>query len=110
MGFEFLVPCCERNPYCLNLSLQYSSDSVVYDPTAFIACKLVIVAWLIAYGATMKPRAPVVQLPHGDAARHALVSRFLTKYLCEVTPPYRVCYKIFFLEIFGCSNGKSTTG
>ena len=59
MGFDFLVPCCERNPCCLNLSLQYSSDSVVYDPTAFIACKLVIVAWLIAYGAAMKLRAPM---------------------------------------------------
>ena len=57
MGFDFLVPCCIRNPRCLNLSLQYSSDSVVYDPTTFIACKLVIVAWLIAYGATTKPRA-----------------------------------------------------
>ena len=81
MGFDFLVPCCERNPCCLNLSLQYSSDSVVYDPTAFIVCKLLIVAWSIAYGAMMKPRALVEQLPHGDAARHALVSRLLTKYL-----------------------------
>ena len=42
---------------------------MVYDPTAFIVCKLVVVAWLIAYGATTKPRAPVEQLPHGDAAR-----------------------------------------
>ena len=40
---------------------------MVYDPTAFIACKLVIVAWLIAYGAATKPRGPVEQLPHGDA-------------------------------------------
>ena len=59
MGFEFLIPCCERNPCYLNLPLQYSSHSVVYDPTAFIACKLVIVAWLIAYGAMTKPRASV---------------------------------------------------
>ena len=88
MGFDFLVPCCERNPCCLNLSLQYSSNSMVYDPIAFIACKMVIVTWLIAYGATMKLRAPVEQLPHGDAARHALVSRLLTKYLYQVTPPY----------------------
>ena len=29
------------------------------------------------------------QLPYGDAAWHALVSRFLTKYLYQVTPPYR---------------------
>ena len=63
----------------MSLPLQYSSDSVVYDPTIFIACKLVVVAWLIAYGAAMKPRAPVEQLPHGDAARHVLVSRLLTK-------------------------------
>ena len=59
MGFDFLVPCCERNACCLNLPLQYSSDSVVYDPTTFIACKLVIVVWLIAYVAMTKPRAPM---------------------------------------------------
>ena len=33
------------------------------------------------------------QLPHGDAARHALVSRLLTKYLYQVTPLYHFCYK-----------------
>ena len=33
------------------------------------------------------------QLPHGDAARHALVSRLLTKYLYQVTPPYRFVLK-----------------
>ena len=66
---------------------------MVYDPTAFIACKLVIVAWLIAYGAAMKPRVPVEQLPHGDAAQHVLVSRLLTKYLYQVTLPYHFCYK-----------------
>ena len=108
VGFEFLVPCCERNPCCLNLPLQYSSYSVVCDHTAFMAYKLVIVIWLIAYGAMMKPRAPMEQLPHGDAARHVLVSRLLTKYLYQVTSPYRFCYKIFSLEIFRCSNGKST--
>ena len=79
VGFEFPVPCCERNPCCFNLPLQYSSYSVVYDPTVFIVCKLVVVAWLIAYGVATKPRAPVEQLPHGDAARCALVSRLLTK-------------------------------
>ena len=93
LDLNSFVPCYERNPCCLNLHLQYSSYSVVYDPTAFIACKLVAVAWLIAYGATMKPRAPVEQLPHGDAAQHMLVSRLLTKYLYQVTPPYRFCYK-----------------
>ena len=97
-----MVPCCKRNPYCLNLSLQYYSNYVVYDPTAFIACKLVIVAWLIAYGAAMKPRAPVEQLPHGDAARHMLVSRSLTKHHCQVTPPYRSCNKIFPLGKYPC--------
>ena len=66
---------------------------MVYDPTAFIACKLVVVVWLIAYGAATKLRAPVEQLPHGDATRHTLVSRLLTKYLYQVTPPYRFCYK-----------------
>ena len=78
VGFEFLVPFCERNLCCLNILVQYS-DSVVYDPTTFIACKLVVVAWLIAYGAVTKPRAPVEQLPHGDTARHALVPRLLIK-------------------------------
>ena len=81
MGFDFLVPCCESNPDCLNLPLQYSSYSMVYDPTAFIVCKLVIVAWLIAYGAMTKLRPPVEQLPHGDAARHALVLGLLIKHL-----------------------------
>ena len=90
--------------------LQYSSYSVVYDPTAFMACKLVIVAWLKAYGATMKSRAPCGIATTCDAARHTLVSRLLTKHLYQVTPPYRFWYKIFFLEIFGCSNRKSTTG
>ena len=28
------------------------------------------------------------QLPHGDAARHALISRLLTKYLYQITPLY----------------------
>jgi hypothetical protein len=36
--FLFLV--LERNPYCLILPLQYFSNSVVYDPTAFTANKL----------------------------------------------------------------------
>ena len=57
MGFEFLVPYCERNLCCLNLPLQYLSYSMVYDPTAFMACKLVRLAWLIAYGAATKTRA-----------------------------------------------------
>ena len=90
--------------------MQYFPYSVVYDPTAFIACKLVVVAWLIAYGAATKSRAPVEQLSHGDAARHVLVSRLLTKYLYQVTLPYYFCYKIFPLEIFECSNEKSTMG
>ena len=77
----------------MNVPLQYSSDSMIYDPTAFIVSKLVVVAWLIAYGAMTKPRAPVEQLPHGDAARHALVSRLLTKYLYQVTQLYHFCYK-----------------
>ena len=33
------------------------------------------------------------QLPHGDAARYALVSRLLTKYLYQVTLLYCFCYK-----------------
>ena len=32
-------------------------------------------------------------LPHGDAARHALVSRLLTKYLYQVTLPYHFVTK-----------------
>ena len=71
--------------------------SVVYDPTAFMACKLVVVAWLKAYGAATKPRAPCGTAATCDAARHALVSRLLTKYLCRVTPPYHFVLKIFLL-------------
>ena len=94
----------------LNLPLQYSSYSVVYDPTVFIACKLIVVAWLIAYAAAMKPRAPVEQLPHGDAARHTLVSRLLTNHLYQIIPRVLLLIRIFFLEIFGCLNGKSIMG
>jgi len=94
----------------LNFSLAILPYSVVYDPTAFMACKLVIVAWLIAYGAAMTPRAPYGTAATCDAARHALVSRLLTKYLYEVTPPYCFVLKNFSLEMFRWSNGKSTMG
>jgi len=66
---------------------------MVYDPTAFMACKLVNISWLKAYGAAMKPRAPYGTAATCDAARHALVSRLLTKYLYQVTPPYRFVLK-----------------
>ena len=62
-------------------------------------------AWLIAYGAAMKPRAPVKQLPHGDAARHALVSRLMTKCLYQVALPYPFCYKIFPWKGLGVQTG-----
>ena len=55
------IPCplLWREPLLFKFfPLQYSPYSVVYDPTAFMACKLVIVAWLKAYGAAMKLRAP----------------------------------------------------
>ena len=97
------------NLCCLNFSLAIPPYSVVYDPTVFMACKLVIVAWLKAYGAATKLRAPYGTAATCDAARHALVSRLLTKYLYQVTPPYHFVLKIFSLEIFGCSNRKSTT-
>ena len=45
------------------------------------------------------------QLPHGDAARHALVSRLLTKYLYQVTPPYRFFYKYFSWKYSGVQMG-----
>ena len=60
-----------------------------------MVCKLVIVAWLKAYGAMMKPRAPCGTAATCDAARHALVSRLLTKYLYQVTPPYHFVLKKF---------------
>ena len=69
----------------LNFSLAIPPYSVVYDPTAFMACKLVVVAWLMAYGATTTPRAPCGTVATCDAARHVLVSRLLTKYLYQVT-------------------------
>ena len=37
------------------------------------------------------------QLPHGDAARHTLVSRFLTKHIYQVTLPNCFFYKNIFL-------------
>ena len=45
------------------------------------------------------------QLPHGDAARHALVLRLLTKYLYQVTPPYHFCYKSFPWKYSGVQMG-----
>ena len=81
----------------LNFSLVIPPYSMVYDPTAFMACKLVVVAWLKAYGAATKPRDTCGTAATCDAARHALVSRLLTKYLCRVTPPYHFVLKIFLL-------------
>jgi hypothetical protein len=66
---------------------------MVYDPTAFTVSKLVIVAWLIAYGAATEPRATGGSRPHGCAAWRALVSRLLTKCFYQVTPQYCSCYK-----------------
>ena len=45
------------------------------------------------------------QLPHGDAARHALVSRLLTKYLYQVTPSYHFCYKFSPWKYLGVQTG-----
>ena len=45
------------------------------------------------------------QLPHGDAAWHALVSRFLTKYLYQVTPPYRFSTKFSPWKCSGVQTG-----
>ena len=45
------------------------------------------------------------QLPHGDAARHALVSRLLTKYLYQVTPPYRFVLKKIPWKCLGVQMG-----
>ena len=94
----------------LNFSLAIPPYSVVYDPTAFMACKLVVVAWLMAYDAMTTPKAPCGTAATCDAARHALVSRSLTKYFYQVTPLYRFVLKIFSLQMFRCSTGKSTTG
>ena len=90
--------------------LQYSPYSVVYDPTAFMACKLVIVAWLKAYGATMKLRAPC-----GTAATWwRCLARAGIKVVDQVPlPSYTaipLLLQIISLEMFRCSNGKSTIG
>ena len=45
------------------------------------------------------------QLPHGDAARHALVSRLLTKYLYKVTPPYHFVIKFSPWKYSGVQTG-----
>jgi hypothetical protein len=86
LGFILLVPCFEKEPLLLEITLQFFSNSVVYGPTALTASKLVIVAWLIAYGAAMEPRATCGSRSHGCAARRALVSRLLTKHFYQVTP------------------------
>ena len=48
---------------------------------------------------------PVEQLPLGDAARHTLVSSFLTKYLYRVTPPYHFATKYFPWKYLGVQMG-----
>ena len=70
-----------------------------------MACKLVIVAWLKAYGAATKPRAPCGTAATCDATRHALVSRLLTKYLYQVTPPYRFVLKFSPWKCSGVQTG-----
>ena len=45
------------------------------------------------------------QLPHGDAAWHALVSRLLAKYLYQVTPSYHFCYKYSPWKYLGVRTG-----
>ena len=59
-----------------------------------MACKLVVVAWLIAYGAATTPRALYGTGATCDAAQHVLVSRLLTKYLYQVTPSYYFATKV----------------
>jgi hypothetical protein len=88
LGFILLVPCFEKEPLLLEITLQFFSIFVVYGPTALTASKLVIVAWLIAYGAMTESRATCGSRPHGCAARRALVSRLLTKHFYQVTPQY----------------------
>ena len=70
-----------------------------------MACKLVNVAWLKAYGAVMKPRALCGTAATCDAARHALVSRLSTKYLYQVTPPYHFVLKISPWKYSGVQTG-----
>ena len=45
------------------------------------------------------------QLPHGDAARHVLESRLLTKYLYQVTPSYRFVLKFSPWKCLGVQMG-----
>jgi hypothetical protein len=53
----FLVPHFKKEPLLPEFLCDPFSNFVVYDPTAFTVSKLVIVAWLIAYGAATEPRA-----------------------------------------------------
>ena len=48
---------------------------------------------------------PVEQLPHGDAARHVLESRLLTKYLYQVTPSYYFATKFSPWKCSGVQTG-----
>jgi hypothetical protein len=82
-------PCdylCLLSLHCIMLIL-YSQNCAVWD-FSLVMC-LVIVSWLVLYGATMKPRASYGPRPQGCAARHALVSWFLVTIHCRTTP---TCY------------------
>ena len=70
-----------------------------------MACKLIVVTGLKAYGAATKPRAPCGTAATCDAARHALVSRLLTKYLYQVTPPHRFVLKFCPWKCSGVQTG-----
>ena len=58
-----------------------------------MACKLVIVAWLKSLWCHDETEGSLWNSCHGDAARHALVLRLLTKYLYQVTPLHRFVLK-----------------
>ena len=84
--------------------------SVVYDPTAFMACKLVVVAWLIAYGATMKLRAPCGTTTTWWRCSACAGIEVVDQVPLPSYTAVPFCFKIFSLEMFRCSKGNSTTG
>jgi hypothetical protein len=112
LGFIFLVPCFEKELLlseflCTTFLILWST----YDPTAFTATKLVLVAWSIAYGAVTEPRATCGSRPHGlcRSARAGIEVVDQALLLSYIVVPLLLQISSL-VKMSCCSNGKSTTG
>jgi hypothetical protein len=77
---------CLLSLHCIVLIL-YSQNCAAWD-FSLVMC-VVILSWLVLYGAVTKSRASCGPQPQGCAAQHALVSWFLVMIHCRTTP---TCY------------------